>query len=141
VFWPLISNGQIQYRRRVGFCTAISWIGIVVSMEHPNSTNTKIIALSGSVPPRLLGISLASFSSGLGELTFLQLTTTLPTRDSSRTALGAWASGTGAAGIAGAALWWLLRGLGVKGGLGISSVSSYSRRPQLTPSSSRSSSP
>lgn len=26
------------------------------------------------------------------------------------------------AGIAGAALWWLLRGLGVKGGLGISSV-------------------
>lgn len=30
VFWPLISVGQIQYRRRVGFCTAISWSGIVV---------------------------------------------------------------------------------------------------------------
>ncbi|RSH77220.1 battenin CLN3 protein [Apiotrichum porosum] len=109
VFWPLISVGQIQYRRRVGFCTAISWSGIV------------IIALSPSVHARLFGISLASFSSGLGELTFLQLTTTLPTRAASRTALGAWASGTGAAGVAGASIWWLLRGLGVKVGLGLSS--------------------
>jgi battenin len=37
-------------------------------------------------------------------------------------ALGAWSSGTGFAGIAGAGIWWLLRGLSVKGGLGISSV-------------------
>lgn len=83
----------------------------------------KIIAFSASLYPRLFGISMASLSSGLGELTFLQMTTTLPTRNSSRTALGAWSSGTGFAGIAGAAIWWLLRGLGVKGGLGISSVS------------------
>lgn len=66
---------------------------------------------------------MASLSSGLGELTFLQMTTTLPTLSTSRTALGAWSSGTGFAGIAGAALWWILRSLGVKGGLGISSVS------------------
>lgn len=84
---------------------------------------TKIIALSSSLSPRLLGISLASLSSGMGELTFLQLTTTLPTEATSKTALGAWSSGTGFAGVAGAGIWWLLRGLGVKGGLGLSSVS------------------
>lgn len=83
---------------------------------------SQTIAFSTTLSPRLFGISLASLSSGLGELTFLQLTTTLPTRSSSRTALGAWSSGTGFAGIAGAGIWWLLRGLGVKGGLGISSV-------------------
>jgi battenin len=71
---------------------------------------------------RLLGIGVASFSSGLGELTFLQFSTTLPTRRLGKTALGAWSSGTGGAGIAGAGLWWLLRGLGVTKGLGLSSV-------------------
>nr|XP_031861448.1 protein BTN1 [Kwoniella shandongensis]KAA5528520.1 protein BTN1 [Kwoniella shandongensis] len=110
VVWPLVSNGKIQYARRIGFCTACSWLGIVT------------IALSTSLPPRLLGISLASLSSGLGELTFLQLTTTLPTRSTSKIALGAWSSGTGFAGIAGAGIWWLLRGLGVKKGLGLSSI-------------------
>ncbi|WVQ93086.1 hypothetical protein IAU59_000150 [Kwoniella sp. CBS 9459] len=110
VVWPLVSNGKIRYTRRVGFCTCVSWLGIMT------------IAFSTSLTPRLLGISMASLSSGLGELTFLQLTTTLPTRSTSKTALGAWSSGTGFAGIAGAGIWWLLRGLGVKGGLGLSSV-------------------
>ncbi|WRT69193.1 uncharacterized protein IL334_006177 [Kwoniella shivajii] len=110
VVWPLVSNGKIRYARRVGLCTCISWLGIMT------------IAFSNSLAPRLLGISLASLSSGLGELTFLQLTTTLPTTSTSKTALGAWSSGTGFAGIAGAGIWWLLRGLGVKGGLGLSSV-------------------
>lgn len=31
VAWPLISNGTIRYTRRVGFCTIVSWLGIVVS--------------------------------------------------------------------------------------------------------------
>ncbi|KAI9636806.1 putative basic amino acid transporter [Dioszegia hungarica] len=109
VGWPLISNGKIRYGRRVAFCTTVSWLGIVT------------IAFSQTVPPRLFGIALASLSSGLGELSFLQMTTTYPSRAASQTALGAWSTGTGAAGIAGAGLWWLLRGLGVKGGLGISS--------------------
>ncbi|OWZ63966.1 protein BTN1 [Cryptococcus neoformans] len=109
VVWPLLSNGKIRYTRRVGLCTICSWFGIM------------IIALSSSLSPRLLGISLASLSSGMGELTFLQLTTTLPTEATSKTALGAWSSGTGFAGVAGAGIWWLLRGLGVKGGLGLSS--------------------
>ncbi len=71
---------------------------------------------------RLVGIGIASFSSGLGELTFLQFSTTVPTRRLSKAALGAWSSGTGGAGIAGAGLWWLLRGLGVTKGLGLASV-------------------
>lgn len=38
------------------------------------------------------------------------------------TTLRYFASGTGAAGIVGAGLWWLLRGLGVRVGVGLSSV-------------------
>ena len=112
----------------MGFCTCVSWLGIVVSKTlRPlgDLLISQTIAFSASLYPRLFGIALASLSSGLGELTFLQMTTTLPTLASSRTALGAWSSGTGFAGIAGAGLWWLLRGLGVKGGLGISSVRCY----------------
>ena len=45
----------------------------------------------------MLGISLASFSSGLGELTFLQLSSAYPSGQS----LGGFASGTGGAGIVG----------------------------------------
>lgn len=77
---------------------------------------------------------------GLGELTFLQLSTTyvpvvagrsvgyvfkrtndvlgLKAFDESRY----FASGTGAAGLAGAFLWWELRNLGVRVGVGLSSV-------------------
>lgn len=39
----------------------------------------------------------------------------------SKAAVGAWSSGTGGAGVAGAGLWWILRGLGVTEGLGIAS--------------------
>jgi len=63
-----------------------------------------------------LGIAIASFSSGLGELTYLQLSTRY-----GRTGAGrgvAWfSSGTGAAGLVGSAAWWLVRPLGVKWGL------------------------
>lgn len=31
VLWPLISTGEIRYKRRVLFCTGCSWLGIVVS--------------------------------------------------------------------------------------------------------------
>ncbi len=74
---------------------------------------------------RLLGIALASLSSGLGELTFLQLSTTYTSSGVSGEALGYFASGTGCAGLLGAALWWVLRGLGVREGVGISSVESF----------------
>ena len=36
VAWPLISNGQIRYGQRVGFCTGCSWLGIIVSSRSPH---------------------------------------------------------------------------------------------------------
>lgn len=86
----------------------------------------QVIATFENLYLRLLGIAFASFSSGLGELTFLQMSATLPSAEWSRVAIGAWSTGTGGAGIAGAGLWWVLRGLGVTVGLGISSVSRQS---------------
>ena len=81
---------------------------------HPTRGATceppKVIAFSPSLAPRLLGISLASFSSGLGEMTFLQLSSSYP----SALALGGFASGTGGAGIVGAGLWFVLKGWGVR---------------------------
>lgn len=83
---------------------------------------------------RLLGISLASFSSGLGELTFLQLSTRYAPKESkglslvgletnyAGDAVGWFASGTGAAGLVGAGAWWAVRGLGVQTGMAILSV-------------------
>ena len=71
---------------------------------------------------RLLGICFASFASGLGELTFLQLSTTYPIQLAGHS-VGYFASGTGGAGVGGAALWWEVRGLGVRRGVAISAVS------------------
>ncbi|KAI9620394.1 hypothetical protein H4Q26_013606 [Puccinia striiformis f. sp. tritici PST-130] len=79
---------------------------------------SSVIVIFSSVPLRLFGISLASLSSGLGEMTFLQLTTRYP----SQSGVSWFASGTGAAGVVGAGLWWLLRHLGVQIGLGLSSI-------------------
>lgn len=83
-----------------------------------------IVAFSTTLAGRLTGIALASFSSGLGELTFLQLSTTYgggKAEDGARS-VGYFASGTGAAGLVGAFLWWEMRGLGVRLGVGLSSV-------------------
>ena len=82
----------------------------------------QVVAAFDMLNMRLLGIALASLSSGLGELTFLQLSTTYPGTGTGE-AVGYFASGTGAAGLLGAALWWFLRSLGVREGVGISSVS------------------
>jgi battenin len=64
---------------------------------------------------------MASFSSGLGELTYLQLCTRYGPMRAGR-GVGWFASGTGAAGLFGAASWWVVRPLGVKGGLTIMSL-------------------
>lgn len=85
---------------------------------------SQLVAVSNGLTMRLIGIALASFSSGLGEMTFLQRSTVYGDDDIARLAVGWFSSGTGAAGLVGAALWWELRNLGVKAGLGISSVSS-----------------
>ena len=81
-----------------------------------------------------------SVLTGLGELTFLQMSTTYappsvaghslgyvsaPTHPSEGIHAGQhryFASGTGAAGLVGAFMWWEVRSLGVRTGVGLSSV-------------------
>ncbi|GAA5842065.1 hypothetical protein JCM5353_003491 [Sporobolomyces roseus] len=117
--WPYFVPGQPRYKARVTSCSALSFIGILV------------VALSNTLFFRLLGISIASFSSGLGEMTYLQLATVYGSltidrepqngdgreADLGGKAVGWFSSGTGAAGLIGAGLWWVLRGLGVRIGL------------------------
>jgi hypothetical protein len=81
------------------------------------------VSLLISTAPRRLP---TSFEKGLGELTFLQLSTTY-SRKLSGISVGYFASGTGAAGLVGALLWWEVRGLGVREGVGLSSVRSARR--------------
>ncbi|KAG0259634.1 hypothetical protein DFQ27_003960 [Actinomortierella ambigua] len=79
-----------------------------------------IIGLADSIPIRIVGVMMASLSSGLGELTFLML--------SSFYRIGmitAWSSGTGAAGLIGAFMFLALTtwiGLSVTTSLGVVSV-------------------
>ncbi|KAF8323899.1 batten's disease protein Cln3 [Clavulina sp. PMI_390] len=107
--WPYLLKGRVRYTRRIIACTAISVLGMAV------------VAIYESLNMRLMGIALASLSSGLGELTFLQLSTTYR-EVAAREAIGYFSSGTGGAGLLGAALWWVLRSLGVREGVGISAV-------------------
>jgi battenin len=87
--WPYFLKGRIRYARRIVGCCTLSFIGMLV------------VAFHESLYSRLLGICLASFSSGLGEMTFLQLSTTY-SRSVGGRSVGYFASGTGAAGIVGA---------------------------------------
>jgi len=110
VGWPYILKGRILYAKRLIGCCILSTLGMLV------------VALFDSLYMRLLGIGLASFSSGLGELTFLQLSTTYAPPSIAGHSVGYFASGTGAAGLVGAFLWWEMRGFGVRIGVGLSSV-------------------
>lgn len=82
----------------------------------------QVVAVFDTLGMRLAGIALAAFSSGLGELTFLQLSTTYPIEYAGHS-VGYFASGTGGAGVGGAGLWWELRKLGVRRGIGACGVS------------------
>ncbi|KAH9834839.1 batten's disease protein Cln3 [Rhodofomes roseus] len=108
--WPYLLRGRVRYAMRLVGCAAVSVLGMW------------IIAAFDSLFMRLLGICCASFSSGLGELTFLQLSTRYHPPSVAGHSVGYFASGTGAAGLVGAFLWWELRGLGVRTGVGLSSV-------------------
>ena len=80
----------------------------------------QLVAQTSSLTPRLLGVILASISSGAGELSFLQLT-----HWHDRWALPGFAVGTGMAGLAGAYLYLALTtwiGMSVRSSLNISSV-------------------
>ncbi|CBQ69826.1 related to YHC3-protein involved in vacuolar arginine transport [Sporisorium reilianum SRZ2] len=106
--WPYMLRGEVRYTRRVWSCAALSFGGMLLVSFFP------------ALGMRLAGISLASFSSGLGELTFLQLSTRY--KVFAGDAVGWFASGTGAAGLVGAAAWWVVRPLGVQTGMAILSV-------------------
>ncbi|KAI6115303.1 batten's disease protein Cln3 [Pisolithus croceorrhizus] len=108
--WSYILRGRIGYTRRIVGCSLLSFTGMLA------------VALHESLLSRLLGICLASFSSGLGSITYVQLSTTYSPAAIGGHSIGYWSSGTGAAGLFGAFLWWKLRGLGVETGIGISSV-------------------
>ena len=95
--WPYLLKGRIRYVKRLVGCTAISVGGMMVSTLHPflicvsSSLSRQVVSLFDGLYMRLLGICFASFSSGvyavwipwslltnktgLGELTFLQLST------------------------------------------------------------------
>jgi len=108
--WPYILKGRIRYTKRLIGCCLLSVSGMI------------IVALFDSLFMRLVGISIASFSSGLGELTFLQLSTTYSPASVAGRSISYFASGTGAAGLVGALIWWEVRSLGVQLGVGLSSV-------------------
>ncbi|BFZ59293.1 battenin CLN3 protein [Saitoella coloradoensis] len=76
----------VPYPVRIVICVALSFVGMQV-VAWGAETN---------VPLRLFGIVLASLSSGIGEITFLQLTHFHPTLS-----LAFFSSGTGGAGILG----------------------------------------
>ncbi len=68
-----------------------------------NSTGMLIVALGSGIFAKILGIILASFASGLGEITFLQMT-----HFYEELSLHAWSSGTGGAGLVGAFTFMLM---------------------------------
>lgn len=82
---------KLPYNRRIHILVVLSVIGMLS------------VALLPPLWLKICGIVLASFSSGLGEVTFLQLTHFFDS-----TALQGWSSGTGGAGLVGAGLFMLL---------------------------------
>ncbi|KAG0069288.1 battenin CLN3 protein [Linnemannia elongata] len=82
---------RIPYSTRVVLCASLSFSAVV------------LIAQAESITVRLLGVMMASLSSGLGELTFLMLSSFYRLE-----MVSAWSSGTGGAGLLGALLFLAL---------------------------------
>ncbi|CCH46083.1 putative membrane protein [Wickerhamomyces ciferrii] len=80
----------IPYPKRIASLIVLSVIGM-------------LLVTFGSLGLKILGIILASLSSGLGEITFLQLT-----HFYGETGLNGWSSGTGGAGLIGSGIYMLL---------------------------------
>ncbi len=94
--WPYILKGRIRYMRRLVGCCFLSVMGMIVSrFPYPSaciSQLVQVVATSEGLALRLVGIGCASLASGelalhgqrpspnrysgLGELTFMQLSTT-----------------------------------------------------------------
>lgn len=87
---------KMPYGFRVLFCAVMA------------AASFLLVSFSSAVWMSILGVIFASFSSGLGELSFLSLTVFF-----SRDVLAGWGSGTGGAGVAGALLYSGLTQLGL----------------------------
>lgn len=88
VGWPYILKGRIRYAKRLTGCCAVSVSGMIVSFlflhishigqhGHSKTSVAQVVALFDSLLMRLLGICLASFSSGA----FASLTIIIAFRD------------------------------------------------------------
>ncbi|MCJ1387075.1 G1/S-specific cyclin cln3 [Xylographa soralifera] len=105
----------LPYPARVLLFAAVSTAGMLLIALSPAYTDG-----SGTVAVKMVGVMLASLSSGGGELSFLGLT-----HYYGEFSLAAWGSGTGAAGLVGAGAYALattVMGLGVKATLSASAV-------------------
>ncbi|CAL8305258.1 unnamed protein product [Merluccius merluccius] len=87
---------QVPYGFRVLFCVSTTAVSFL------------LVSFSTSISISILGVVFASMGSGLGELSFLSLTTFF-----SRDVLEGWGSGTGGAGVAGALLYSALTQAGL----------------------------
>lgn len=85
---------RVPYSVRIPIFAGLSATGMLLIALTPST---------GSVPLKMLGVVLASLSSGGGELSFLGLT-----HYYGHMSLAAWGSGTGGAGLAGAGLYVML---------------------------------
>ncbi|KXX83303.1 Protein BTN1 [Madurella mycetomatis] len=100
---------RVPYAVRIVVFVLLSSAGMVLVALAPADN------AAGPVALKMLGVVLASFSSGGGELSFLGLT-----HYYGHMSLAAWGSGTGGAGLVGAGLYVVLTGwigLGVRGSL------------------------
>ncbi|CAH0562437.1 unnamed protein product [Brassicogethes aeneus] len=71
-----------------------------------------LVAFSESMPLAILGVVLTSFSSGLGEITYLQYSSFYD-----KNVVSTWSSGTGGAGVFGALSYVLLNAIGLRNAL------------------------
>lgn len=100
---------MVPYSTRVIVFVVLSVAGMFVVAMSPSYTD------GGTLPSKLAGIVLASFSAGGGELSFVGLT-----HFYGPFSLAAWGSGTGAAGLVGAGAYALatsVMGISVQGTL------------------------
>ncbi|KAK5855691.1 hypothetical protein PBY51_007348 [Eleginops maclovinus] len=95
LFAPCVIH-KLPYGYRVWFCALMA------------ASSFLIVSFSSAVWMSILGVIFASIGAGLGELSFLSLTVYF-----SRDVLGAWGSGTGGAGVAGALLYSVLTQAGL----------------------------
>lgn len=91
-----MARQEVNYTVRLTICSLSSFTGLL------------LLAFSPYLPLRVLGISLTSLSSNLGDMSFYQMATRYPISISH--SFGGYAAGSGAAGLIGSAMYTVLTG-------------------------------